>query len=236
LILDEPTTGLDPIGTRQIKDLIVELARRGKTILLCSHLLSDVEDVCDRVAIMFGGKIRAMGTVDELLTRYDQTTLQTPPLDAQTIQEIEELLEKKGKHIERVEHPRQRLEALFLEIVQKAHAEGASTAGAKNSGKIAQFLVDGQQAGSTEQVIADLMAQPAAEPKPQEAKPAAKAAAAAATEEEAVISNLVGKPAGESKPEPAKAAPAQESADLSVIDSLISDAKSDPKSDGKNKP
>ena len=56
-ILDEPTTGLDPIGTRQIKDLIIKLAARGKTILLCSHLLADVEDVCDRIAILYGGKV-----------------------------------------------------------------------------------------------------------------------------------------------------------------------------------
>jgi ABC-2 type transport system ATP-binding protein len=55
LILDEPTTGLDPIGTSQIKNLILELAKRGKTVLLCSHLLADVEDVCDRIAILYGG-------------------------------------------------------------------------------------------------------------------------------------------------------------------------------------
>ena len=61
LILDEPTTGLDPIGTRQIKDLIVKLKDAGKTVLLCSHLLADVEDVTDRAAIMFGGKGAAGG-------------------------------------------------------------------------------------------------------------------------------------------------------------------------------
>ncbi|MCX5662810.1 MAG: ABC transporter ATP-binding protein [Planctomycetota bacterium] len=107
LILDEPTTGMDPIGTRQIKDLIIELARPrngkpGKTILLCSHLLSDVEDVCHRVSIMFGGKVRALGTCDELLVRQDMTTIQTEALDVQTIEEIENLLEARGKHIERV--------------------------------------------------------------------------------------------------------------------------------------
>jgi ABC-2 type transport system ATP-binding protein len=69
LILDEPTTGLDPIGTRQIKDLILQLAKRGKTILLCSHLLADVEDVCDRIAILYGGQIQSEGKVRELLVQ-----------------------------------------------------------------------------------------------------------------------------------------------------------------------
>ena len=67
VILDEPTSGLDPIGCREVKDLILALARRGKTVILSSHLLSDVEDVCDRVVIYYGGKIQAMGTLKELL-------------------------------------------------------------------------------------------------------------------------------------------------------------------------
>src|SRR5204862_5242092 len=67
LILDEPTTGLDPIGSRQIKDLILELGRRGKTILLSSHLLADVEDVVDRMVILYGGRKRAEGTCEDLL-------------------------------------------------------------------------------------------------------------------------------------------------------------------------
>ncbi len=67
LILDEPTTGLDPIGTRQVKDLIIELGRRGKTMILSSHLLADVEDCVDRMVILYGGQIRAEGTCDELL-------------------------------------------------------------------------------------------------------------------------------------------------------------------------
>ncbi len=71
LILDEPTTGLDPIGTRQIKDVILSLRDRGKTVLLCSHLLSDVEDVVDRVAIMYGGHVCEYGEIDELLRGAD---------------------------------------------------------------------------------------------------------------------------------------------------------------------
>jgi ABC-2 type transport system ATP-binding protein len=67
LILDEPTTGLDPVGTRQIKDVIEILGQRGKTVLLCSHLLADVQDVCDRVGIMYGGREQAHGLVGDLL-------------------------------------------------------------------------------------------------------------------------------------------------------------------------
>ncbi|MCC7191449.1 MAG: ATP-binding cassette domain-containing protein [Phycisphaeraceae bacterium] len=172
LILDEPTTGMDPIGTRQIKDLILELARRGKTILLCSHLLADVEDVCDRVAIMFGGKVRAQGTVDELLLRQDMTTIQTEALDVETIQEVEALLEKHGKSIDRVEQPRQKLESLFLEIVQQAQAEGATTSGARSGGKIAEFLTSGPatQSDEPDNVIEQLVSapQPSVEPANQE--------------------------------------------------------------------
>ncbi len=141
LILDEPTAGLDPIGTRQIKDLILELRHRGKTILLCSHLLADVEDVCDRVAIMFGGRIRASGPVDDLLIQSGMTTLHTNYLDEEAISEIERVLEARGCHIEKVEQPRQKLESLFLDVVHKAQAEGAHTHGARSGSKIADFLV-----------------------------------------------------------------------------------------------
>ncbi|MBI1336955.1 MAG: ATP-binding cassette domain-containing protein [Phycisphaera sp.] len=141
LILDEPTSGLDPIGTRQIKDLILKLAQRGKTVLLCSHLLGDVEEVCDRVAIMFGGKVRADGTVDELLQKQGQTNLLTQDLDQQTLDEVEAILTKHGRHIEKVERPRQRLENLFLDIVHQAQTQGAATSGARSGGAVAGFLL-----------------------------------------------------------------------------------------------
>ncbi|MFP6907639.1 MAG: ABC transporter ATP-binding protein, partial [Verrucomicrobiota bacterium] len=63
VILDEPTSGLDPIGTRQVKDLIQTLAERGKTVFLSSHLLADVEDVCDRIAILYAGQVQAEGSI-----------------------------------------------------------------------------------------------------------------------------------------------------------------------------
>src|SRR5207237_9670621 len=85
VILDEPTSGLDPIGCREVKDLIIALARRGKTVILSSHLLSDVEDVCDRVVIYYGGKIQAMGTLKELLARPDTLRITTPILPRETM-------------------------------------------------------------------------------------------------------------------------------------------------------
>ncbi|MFW6059722.1 MAG: ATP-binding cassette domain-containing protein [Phycisphaeraceae bacterium] len=164
LILDEPTTGLDPLGTRQIKDLIQELADRGKTVLLCSHLLADVEDVCDRVSIMYGGKVRQQGTVDQLLVKSGLTDIQAANLTPEDIQAIEQLLESRGKHIERVDQPRQRLEQLFLDIVHAAQSEGVDTSGAASGGRIAEFLSAGgrEQAADPERVIESLV-----QPEPQ---------------------------------------------------------------------
>jgi len=141
LILDEPTTGLDPIGTRQIKDLILELKHRGKTVLLSSHLLADVEDVCDRVTILYGGKKRAEGTCDELLTVDGTTRIEADALSESTITKIDQLIQsEEGKAIRKCEAPRQKLEALFLDIVHRAQSEGASTSGARSGGAVAEFL------------------------------------------------------------------------------------------------
>lgn len=73
ILLDEPTSGLDPIGTRQIKDLILKLREAGKTIVMCSHLLADVQDVCDRIGILYQGELKELGRVDTLLTMRDVT-------------------------------------------------------------------------------------------------------------------------------------------------------------------
>lgn len=141
LILDEPTNGLDPIGTRQVKDLLIELKRRGKTILLSSHLLSDVEDVCDRMTILYGGKIHAEGTADELLVDTEHTIIRIPRIQNDgTFAKIEKiLLEAEGTSIESVQQPRQNLEAFFIQIVDKAREEKIETSGAK-VGTTAAFL------------------------------------------------------------------------------------------------
>ena len=140
LILDEPTSGMDPVGARQIKDLIATLARRGKTVLLCSHLLGDVEDLCDRVAIMYGGRVRTEGTCAELLTQEHATILETSDLPALVVDEIRGVLAKHDLAIKRVEHPRRSLESLFLDIVAQARAEGVRTSGAAAGGPVAEFL------------------------------------------------------------------------------------------------
>src|SRR5215813_13225926 len=88
VILDEPTSGLHPIGCREVKDLILALALRGKTVILSSHLLADVEDVCDRVVIYYGGRIHAMGTLKDLLATPDAIRITTPNLSRQTLQRV----------------------------------------------------------------------------------------------------------------------------------------------------
>ncbi len=143
LILDEPTTGLDPIGTRQVKDLILELGRRGKTVILSSHLLSDVEDVVDRMAILYGGKLRGQGTCEELLASHDRTVIETDELDEATIAELDAVIRRRSggaKSIRHVAAPRQKLEELFLGIVEQAQKENASTSGAMQGGLTAAFL------------------------------------------------------------------------------------------------
>lgn len=141
LVLDEPTTGLDPIGTREIKDLIVEMKRRGKTVLLCSHLLADVEDVCDRIAIMYGGKVRRVGGVKTLLQRQAITQINADELQPETVAEILDLIEQReGEKEVKVETPLDRLENYFLRVVEEARRSRASTAGATVGGGFDRFF------------------------------------------------------------------------------------------------
>jgi len=153
LILDEPTSGLDPIGTRQVKELILDLRQRGKTIILSSHLLGDVQDVCDRMVMLYGGRIHAEGTVDSLLQDTERTVIRTGRLDQSTIDRIEAVLRDSGDAIEQVESPRQRLEDLFMEIVEQAQAAKAATSGATEGGETAAFLKEpAEGAGLLEQL------------------------------------------------------------------------------------
>jgi ABC-2 type transport system ATP-binding protein len=141
LILDEPTSGLDPIGCREIKDLITFLQKRGKTVIVSSHLLGDVEDICNRVLILYGGNIRAVGTLDELLTIPTASRITTPMLDADVTERLLKILKENLKGEEFViDHPRRSLEDFFLDVINKARSESVKTYGAEGGGEIAGYL------------------------------------------------------------------------------------------------
>jgi ABC-2 type transport system ATP-binding protein len=164
VILDEPTSGLDPIGCREVKDLILALARRGKTVILSSHLLSDVEDVCDRVVIYYGGKIQAMGTLKELLAKPDAVRITTPALPRETMERILGIIRKDvAEDKVRIDTPTQNLESYFLEVVQNARRAAAETSGAMSGARVAPYLRgDAEAKPATERILERLTApQPA---------------------------------------------------------------------------
>lgn len=142
VILDEPTSGLDPQGTRQVKDLILALAARGKTVLLSSHLLADVEDVCQQVAILFNGRILAQGTLDSLLTQKDKTTLTFPtPPDPVTLRKLLDAARAALGTDPQLDHPRQALEPYFLQVIEDAARNASAPAsGTTPAAPLAPFL------------------------------------------------------------------------------------------------
>lgn len=141
VILDEPTAGMDPIGCREVKDLILALARRGKTVILSSHLLSDVEDVCDRVVIYYGGKIQALGTLKELLATPDAVRITTPILPRATLEKVLSVIRNDIADDKiRVDTPTQNLENYFLNVVNKARQQDAETSGATSGNRVAAYL------------------------------------------------------------------------------------------------
>jgi ABC-2 type transport system ATP-binding protein len=124
VILDEPTSGLDPLGTRWMKDLILDLRKEGKTVILCSHRLDDVQDVCDRIAILHEGELQELGEVATLLQDANRLEVQASgvPLDDGLRREVEAVLQRHGGKLERFGHPTTTLEELFLRIVEESKA------------------------------------------------------------------------------------------------------------------
>jgi len=122
VILDEPTSGLDPIGTRWMKDLIRDLRQEGKTVLMCSHRLDDVQDVCDRIAILYDGELQELGQVSTLLEDAVRLELQASglKLTPDLRRDLEAVLEKHGGTLDRIGHPTTTLEDLFLHIVEES--------------------------------------------------------------------------------------------------------------------
>jgi len=237
LILDEPTSGLDPIGTSQIKDIIKTLARRGKTVLLSSHLLADVEDVCDRVSILYGGKQRELGTIDDLLSQQGLTQIVTDELDDATLARVDEVVREAGKEVHSVTAPRDKLESLFLRVVADAQSRRMVTGGAVGGGRVAEFLTaDAVQAATGQAVIEHLVAVTRKDDAPAQADqmPVETPETRLPVVDQDVLSNLfvaadgAGQPPDEPAPAP-KDAPStsgpdsrpQRQADQSILDDLL---------------
>lgn len=168
IILDEPTAGLDPIGCREVKDLIVALARRGKTVILSSHLLADVEDVCDRVVIYYGGRIQAMGSLKDLLATPDAIRITTPVLPRSTMERVLEIIRKDvAQERVQIDTPTQNLESYFLQVVLNARKAAAETSGATSGAHVAAYLRgDGEARPATDKILERLTA-----PQPAQAAP-----------------------------------------------------------------
>jgi ABC-2 type transport system ATP-binding protein len=124
IVLDEPTSGLDPLGTRWMKDLIIGLRQKGKTVLMCSHRLEDVQDICDRIAILYEGELQELGAVSKLLEDTNRVELQASGvrLSDELRRDLEEVVHKHGGKIESLGHPTTTLERLFLRIVEESKA------------------------------------------------------------------------------------------------------------------
>ena len=197
LILDEPTSGLDPLGCREVKDLILTLKKRGKTVLITSHLLSDVEDICDRVIILYGGKVRAEGALDNLLTVNNETRIMTPELPKAAMDQLLTILRNNLDGDEfRIDHPRRTLEEFFLDVIATAKRESVETSGVVSGGKIADYLADTNDKNTVlENLLASSEAPKAAAKAADTAAPAAEVSASDRIAEVLNSQEAVAKPA-----------------------------------------
>ncbi len=119
VVLDEPTAGVDPVGSAEMCELIVKLKEQGKTVLITSHLLAQIEDVCDRVAILDRGKLILEGEVGELIGQRERQALIVDPLPESELAALREWLAGRGHTLAAVEQPRARLDQLFLSKVAR---------------------------------------------------------------------------------------------------------------------
>jgi ABC-2 type transport system ATP-binding protein len=129
LLLDEPTSGLDPIGTREMKDLILQLKAQGTTILLSSHLLADVQDVCDRIGILACGELKELGRVRDLLLVRDVFQIRASHVTPEAAQRIVTAAEAAGATVLSTEHPTTTLEDLFLRVIRGEKSGAGAVSG-----------------------------------------------------------------------------------------------------------
>ncbi len=119
LLLDEPTAGVDPIGSKDIRDLIMRLKGMGKTVLLSSHLLAQVQDVCDRIGVLNLGQMILEGDVKSLISDQRRLSITVQDLPDAARARVEEAVQAAGASIVSVEHPQTTLESLFLDALKK---------------------------------------------------------------------------------------------------------------------
>ena len=136
IFLDEPTSGLDPIHTHEMKDLIRVLQNQGKTILMCSHLLADVQDVCDRIAILHQGELKELGRVDNLLKVRDVTEIRTSGLSPEAEEEIRQVVEKHNGTVHSIGNPTTTLEELFVRVIKESEAHPGRRVRAEQANRI----------------------------------------------------------------------------------------------------
>src|SRR5665213_1118828 len=219
VILDEPTAGMDPIGCREVKDLILAMARRGKTVILSSHLLSDVEDVCDRVVIYYGGKIQVAGSRKKLLATPDTLQITTPVLPRETLERVLEIIRKDVSTGEvRVDNPTQNLESYFLDVVQKARQAAHETSGAQSGARVAEYLRGGVEAKPQTEKVLEKLSLPQAAQTIIEIKSAAQAAMPKTEDKKLAALSQASQPTSQ----PAKSAPEAKPADLAKADEKLS--------------
>jgi ABC-2 type transport system ATP-binding protein len=127
LVLDEPTAGVDPVGSREIRDLILALKARGKTILLCSHLLSQVQEICDRVGILARGTLVREGRVEDLLSVRDRTEMVFTGASPEKMASLQAAAEKLGMNVVSTGRPQTTLEHLFLEAISPDESADAGS-------------------------------------------------------------------------------------------------------------
>ncbi len=122
ILLDEPTSGLDPIGTRNMKNLILQLKEQGKTVIMSSHLLGDVQDVCDRVGVLYQGELKELGRVEDLLKIVEQTEIRVDGLSDEAKRKIEKIVEEDKAKLLFCGNPTTSLEDLFHDIIAESEA------------------------------------------------------------------------------------------------------------------
>lgn len=193
VILDEPTSGLDPIGCREVKDVIRLLASRGKTVILCSHLLADVQDLCDDVMVLYGGTIRANGPLKDILQEADKTRVVCPTLSESTAKELQAWLQAHGVAGDiSIDHPVQNLEDFFLDVVRRAREQNVASSGAQGNGEVPEYLVDADGAAVLESLHRRGAADNEALVEALKAKEAEQAPAPAAAVDQSKLSSLEG--------------------------------------------